>query len=345
MFKQENILLEYKNFLTDERGYQEGTVRNNYFFILNFLKKYPIPFTLSNVGKYLREMEDTGKSRYYINSCLCYLRTFFDFCTTKKIDQENFSFDLKRLRRRVGNEIDPHKFLTADQVIILINFSDNKDYSKYQYPNLAKKMDKRFKMFIYFVYFTGCRGNEAACLRKKDISFDSHEVVFYKSKNGTDRIAELSETIETMLKKYVCDLKDNDWVFQGHVHPERHVNPKKMSRKLKLLGLQLLGKRVTMHMLRHTFGSLSHQHGMPLLFIKEQLGHKRIESTMRYMHADRRELRKSMQNCNPLEMCNQTNESLLGKYKDFVKNLHLDESPLPYEIVESNKRYGLIIPK
>jgi site-specific recombinase XerD len=48
---------------------------------------------------------------------------------------------------------------------------------------------------------------------------------------------------------------------------------------------------VTPHRLRHTCGTELHRAGMPLEFVQEQLGHRRLESTRRYVHLSNAQLR------------------------------------------------------
>jgi len=46
-----------------------------------------------------------------------------------------------------------------------------------------------------------------------------------------------------------------------------------------------MGKnRITPHSLRHTHASWLAQKGVNILHIKKQLGHKKLETTMRYAH-------------------------------------------------------------
>ena len=42
--------------------------------------------------------------------------------------------------------------------------------------------------------------------------------------------------------------------------------------------------KITTHSLRHTHASWLAQSGVDILYIKEQLGHKKIETTKRYAH-------------------------------------------------------------
>lgn len=42
--------------------------------------------------------------------------------------------------------------------------------------------------------------------------------------------------------------------------------------------------RITTHTLRHTHASWLAQSSVDIIYIKEQLGHKKIETTMRYAH-------------------------------------------------------------
>ena len=45
-------------------------------------------------------------------------------------------------------------------------------------------------------------------------------------------------------------------------------------------------ENVTLHTLRHTFASQLVTVGVPLRYVQELMGHKRIETTMKYLHSD-----------------------------------------------------------
>ncbi len=63
--------------------------------------------------------------------------------------------------------------------------------------------------------------------------------------------------------------------------------PKQWQNKVDELienNINLGRNKITTHSLRHTHASWLAQSGVDILYIKEQLGHKKIETTMRYAH-------------------------------------------------------------
>jgi site-specific recombinase XerD len=68
-----------------------------------------------------------------------------------------------------------------------------------------------------------------------------------------------------------------------------HVSDWEFQRRIKAAGSKAkLNKRVTPHVLRHSFASQALDGGMDILMLKELLGHKSVETTMIYLHAMRK---------------------------------------------------------
>ena len=76
---------------------------------------------------------------------------------------------------------------------------------------------------------------------------------------------------------------------RSKVERRHHVADWEFQRKIKDAATKArLNKRVTPHVLRHSFASQSLDGGMDIGVLKELLGHKSVETTMIYAHAMRK---------------------------------------------------------
>jgi site-specific recombinase XerD len=55
-------------------------------------------------------------------------------------------------------------------------------------------------------------------------------------------------------------------------------------------------KKASVHTLRHTFPTHQIHNGLKINRLKEVLGHRRMETTYKYVHLDRTNLRTEMEN-------------------------------------------------
>ena len=67
----------------------------------------------------------------------------------------------------------------------------------------------------------------------------------------------------------------------------------------KIIKKAALKRKVTPHMLRHTFATHLLNEGCDILTVKELLGHESLESTQIYTHVSNEHLRKVYLNCHP----------------------------------------------
>ena len=148
--------------------------------------------------------------------------------------------------------------------------------------------------------FTGARFSEitgAASQKNKtgvvtplkwaDVNFNNETIYFKKTKNGNERHIAMNDTLlETI--QYLYENKVNDNVITNSsdgiilrmpdyfMSAVEKVIPENKARNNKY--------KITAHSLRHTHASWLAEAGLDILQIKEQLGHKNIEMTMRYAH-------------------------------------------------------------
>ena len=124
---------------------------------------------------------------------------------------------------------------------------------------------------IVLSLLTGVRAGEMFRLRFRDVS--KGFVYIEKTKNGDPRsIPAHSDVLEIVERRSKGKL-DSDFIFTNH----------NMVRDNWLMVRNKLGwDDVVWHTLRHTFASHLIQSGVDVSIVKELMGHRRIETTMRY---------------------------------------------------------------
>ena len=151
---------------------------------------------------------------------------------------------------------------------------------------LQKRENQRLYELTTLLLFTGARFSEVARLTWSDINFNTNLIYFASSKDGNARYIKMSnrvlEVVNTLYKN-----KINNLVIPTINGNKYEKMPKEWQIEVDKLipGNDDANKdRLTTHSLRHTHASWLAQSGVDILHIKEQLGHKKIETTMRYSH-------------------------------------------------------------
>jgi integrase len=135
---------------------------------------------------------------------------------------------------------------------------------------------------------TGARKGEALGLRWQDIDYRARRATFERTKGKRVRSVPLSDLAIEKLRSLVRFV-NQPYVFCHQMNGRRWMNPDKAFRAgRKTAGLPW----VTFHTLRHMRGTVWLQHGADIRTVKEALGHRDIQTTMRYLkhiesHADR----------------------------------------------------------
>lgn len=132
----------------------------------------------------------------------------------------------------------------------------------------------------------GLRFGEIAKLTLADLDF-THGIIQIRDPKGECRQSYMT----TDVRKILLDRKPStatSLVFESFNGDLQKSVSSSFDRVVKKIGFNngILDRRdkIVFHSLRHTFGSWLAMQGTPLLTIKELLGHKSIEMTMRYSH-------------------------------------------------------------
>ncbi|TFH66648.1 MAG: integrase [Gemmatimonadales bacterium] len=158
---------------------------------------------------------------------------------------------------------------------------------------LASLNTPKHRAIAFVLYSTGLRVSEAARLKVTDIDSDRGQIHVRQGKGRKDRYVMLSPVVLGVLREYARIERPYDWVFPAGHRRDRHITPRAIQREVsqaaKRAGIE---KRVTPHMLRHSFATHLLEAGTDLRYIQELLGHTKISTTVIYTHVARREARK-----------------------------------------------------
>jgi len=133
-----------------------------------------------------------------------------------------------------------------------------------------------FAHYLTFLLDTGARVSEALKLEWRDINFDQNLVTFWDTKNGQPRSIPMTSRVKTMLNNRLGNFVKPFPFNQAHVnHTWSFIRAH--------MGLANDNQFVP-HCLRHTCASRLVQRGVPILTVKEWLGHKSLAVTLRYAH-------------------------------------------------------------
>ena len=120
-------------------------------------------------------------------------------------------------------------------------------------------------------------------LKPGDIDSKRMLVKVRKGKGNSDRFVQLSNQMLELLRSYYRVYKPLVWLIEGNpgvpYSAESVVNVVKHA--AKRAGIK---KRVTPHILRHSFATHHLEQGTDLRYIQAFLGHKNSKTTERYTH-------------------------------------------------------------
>jgi len=136
---------------------------------------------------------------------------------------------------------------------------------------IDKEPDPWIRAFFHMLLYTGARLSELLTLRWTDVDLPNNSLTFRDTKNKTDHNLPLAPDAIDLLKA-IPKTKGNPWVFNGHKHGQHLTSPyKAWKRVLKRAEIE---RRVTIHDVRRTVGSLLASKGYSTQQIGKLLNHK-----------------------------------------------------------------------
>lgn len=137
---------------------------------------------------------------------------------------------------------------------------------------------------VAFAIETGLRRAEQFNLRWEHVSMEAGVLTIPLPKGGRTRHVPLSNGAKSVLRT-LDSFVVSPWVFPGIIDPLQPMDSRAFLRRAFEPALKRAGiMGASWHTLRHTAASRRVMAGVDLVAVKEMLGHRDIETTMRYSH-------------------------------------------------------------
>ena len=141
----------------------------------------------------------------------------------------------------------------------------------------------RERALIEVFYSTGCRLSELANMKKTDINIQSMSMKVI-GKGNKERVVYLSFKAMYHLKKYLNARTDDcEYLFITLRKPYRGMGNRAIQREIEKIESRVsISKKLTPHVMRHTFAQLSMDAGIELADLQHLMGHSNPGTTLIY---------------------------------------------------------------
>jgi len=238
--------------------------------------------TSEDIRRHMRMLIDRGLSKASVRRPMYALSSFFGWAYRWELVRSNPTGRVTVPRRERVREV---RALSKRERVILIAAADRLGAES------CRPLDKQAPLLVRVLYKTGIRRKELLELALADVDLERREIFVRHGKGDKSRTVPIED--KDLLARLAA-LRD----ARARATPDYQTTPVftstrggrlsetsyyKIFRRV-LAVAELGGARITPHALRHTFGSVLCNRGVPVPEVKDLLGHEDIASTMIYVH-------------------------------------------------------------
>lgn len=280
---------------------------------------------------YSIHFKSPGTSRYDIS----HLNSIIQFLESIKIlDSDDLSFDslykfidYSRQRKNTNNTINKRISLLNRAIAFQVSQNKCNPIIIASFPKL-KEIDKRFdlinestmkriinhmrsledsilntrnRLIVFLFIDTGIRLSEMSNIKLSNIDFNSKMILLTETKTKREREVYYSTPTSIELNNYIQMIDNsNDYLLRNTItnNPLNYIGIIRVFHKIRD---DLKLKKLSSHMIRHSYGTLAYKFNVTSLFTKNTMGHARIDMTERYTHYDIETNRKIYDKFSPME--------------------------------------------
>ena len=269
------------------RNYQPATLQKNVQLAKRFFKHVGEAENINSlcIEQYLKDLHQQGRSIKTIKNHLTAIKVFCDFLHRHRHIKEN-----------PANYITPLR-MPEEVPVCLTEGEIRKVY----------EIGDEFDMLceVTLALNIGMRMSEMRRLQWRDIDLDNRQLIVKKSKSKRPRTIPINQKVMIQLRRQYERFYDLVFVFPsgrgGPGHRSKWTLPKMRGvnwwskKSIKQLqphipSIAELPEGSTgrgWHALRHTFATRAIKAGIDLITVRDWMGHRKIDTTMRYIHVAR----------------------------------------------------------
>lgn len=285
-------LSEYLEYLKYQKNYSDETIHSYSIDIEEFLDYINSEcINICEVGydvvkAWLIHLDEKKNKSTTVSRKISSLRGFYKYLINNKvIDSNPFSLvSLPKKKRHLP------RF-----------FYYNELEEMFQVPKLNTALGQRDRLLLEMLYATGVRVSELVNIKVSDINGEEIKVL---GKGNKERIVEFGDYAESILELYLnegyksLNVKKSEYLFLNN------RGGKLTTRGVRyildnIINKTTIDKKISPHMLRHTFATHLLNEGCDLLTVQELLGHESLTATSIYTHITNDRLKEVYFKCHP----------------------------------------------
>ncbi|RFB36052.1 site-specific tyrosine recombinase/integron integrase [Brevibacillus sp. VP] len=232
-------------------------------------ESYMEEVTVTDIEEYLHYLkEERGYAPASRLRNLHTLRSFFAYAYKKELVVRNIALSVEKIKVQQKERI----YLTEEEVERLVHAIDH----------------PLIRLVVIVLYMTGLRISECLNLTIDDVNLEDKVIHVVAGKGNKDRLIPISLRLLPLLQEYVQEKRPataSPLFFctkkTGMLSPV-YVN-KEITEAVRRLGWK---KKVTAHILRHSFASQLVKNDVNLVQIQKLLGHSSLNVTSIYTHTN-----------------------------------------------------------
>lgn len=285
-------LSEYLEYLKYQKNYSDETIHSYSIDIEEFLDYINSEcINICEVGydvvkAWLIHLDEKKNKSTTVSRKISSLRGFYKYLINNKVIDSN-PFSLVSLPKK---ERHLPRF-----------FYYNELEEMFQVSKLNTALGQRDRLLLEMLYATGVRVSELVNIKVSDINGEEIRVL---GKGNKERIVEFGDYAESILELYLnegyksLNVKKSEYLFLNN------RGGKLTTRGVRyildnIINKTTIDKKISPHMLRHTFATHLLNEGCDLLTVQELLGHESLTATSIYTHITNDRLKEVYFKCHP----------------------------------------------